>query len=119
MKPQTFVALALLGATLSGCATRASGVAPTSVSASEYSTLQCDASKAKRDEANARVNALSRKQNTAATIDAAGVFLALIPVGSLFGGNVEGELAQAKGEAIALNRRVDIACSANGPAVQN
>lgn len=111
MNLKTAAALALAGLSLTACATRASGVAPTSISANEYSSLQCEQARAKRDDANARVNALSKKQNTAATLDAAGVFLAFVPVGSLFGQNVEGELAQAKGEAAALARRVELACT--------
>jgi hypothetical protein len=56
--------------------------------------------------ARERENALTRQQNNAATADAVGVFLLLVPAGSVFGGNVEGELAQAKGEVMALERAV-------------
>ncbi|EGG28357.1 hypothetical protein IMCC3088_312 [Aequoribacter fuscus] len=53
---------------------------------------------------------LVKKQNNAATGDAVGVALVLLPVGSLFGSDVEGELAQAKGEVMALQGAVSINC---------
>jgi hypothetical protein len=118
MKLLSAAIVTLSALSLTACATRASGVAPMSISANEYSGLQCEASKSKRDEASAKVNKLSRKQNNAAVLDAAGVFLLLVPAGSLFGQNVEGELAQAKGEALALQRRVDMACVSSSPAAQ-
>ena len=55
-------------------------------------------------------NALTKSQNNAATGDAVGVFLVLLPVGSIFGADVEGELAQAKGEVMALQGAVTINC---------
>jgi hypothetical protein len=112
VKRQIVAALAICSVGLTACATGASGVAPVSISSNEYSTLQCQASRQQRDAANARVSELSQKQNNAALLDAAGVFFLLVPVGSVFGQNVKGELAQAKGEAIALQHRTDQACAA-------
>jgi hypothetical protein len=95
---------------LSGCATRASSVAPVSISASEYSTLSCSEAQAQRDAAYLKRAALERRQNNAALADVAAVALVALPLGSVFGADVEGELAQAKGEALALERATKIAC---------
>jgi hypothetical protein len=97
---------------LAGCATRASGVAPISISASEYQHLSCDEARAELANARERENALTRQQNNAATADSVGVFLLLVPVGSVFGSDVSGELAQAKGEVNALERAVPQRCAA-------
>lgn len=103
-------AAALLGTSLSGCATRASGVAPVSISAAEYSTLDCAEARAELNTALQKRDALVRRQNNAALADAAAVFLVALPLGSVFGADVEGELAQAKGEALALERATRMAC---------
>ena len=109
MKTMTIVAL--LGATLiSGCASRASSIAPVAVTATDYSAMPCDRAREELAATNTRVDALSRRQNNAALADAAGVFLLLIPVGSVFGGGVEGELARAKGEQAALERNIQTRC---------
>lgn len=101
---------ALVAAGLSGCATRASGVAPVAVSSMDYSGISCEAAREQLAAKRAQVDALSRRQNNAAVADAAGVFLLFIPVGSLLGGGVEGELAQAKGDQIALERNITQRC---------
>lgn len=101
-----------LALVLSGCATRADSVAPVSISASEYSTLGCNESRAQRDVAQQKADALAKRQDNAATADAAAVFLVGLPLGSVFGGNVAGALAQAKGEALALERHTRTICDA-------
>lgn len=50
--------------------------------------------------------ALEEKQRRAQTGDAIGVFLVLVPVSSITGHDVEGELATSKGRVIALENRV-------------
>lgn len=110
MKSLNVAMAAVLALATTGCATRASSVAPVSISASEYATLDCADSRAEAQAARERSFALSRRQNNAATADAAAVFLFALPLGSVFGADVSGELAQAKGEVLALDRRVRIAC---------
>ncbi|MDP3747784.1 MAG: hypothetical protein Q8Q88_12135 [Phenylobacterium sp.] len=112
MKALKLAMTAILAVSTAGCATRASSVAPVSISANEYSTLNCADSRAEANAARERAFALSRRQNNAATADAAAVFLFLLPLGSVFGADVSGELAQAKGEVLALDRRVRMACDA-------
>jgi hypothetical protein len=51
-------------------------------------------------------------QNNAAIGDTVGVLLVLLPVGSIFGADQEGKLAQAKGEVLALEGAVRINCNA-------
>lgn len=96
---------------LSGCASRASSIAPVAVSSNDYAKLGCEQARAELVTARAKENALARKQNNAATADAASVFLVLLPLGSVFGADVEGELAQAKGETLALERHIKGTCS--------
>jgi hypothetical protein len=110
-KMRKLILLSCAAALLGGCATRASGVAPISVSATDYAGLSCEETRAQLDTARQRENALTRQQNNAATADAASVLLFALPLGSVFGADVEGELAQAKGEALALQRAVTMNCS--------
>lgn len=104
-------ATALCAVAVSGCATRASGVAPVAVSSMDYAGLSCVQAREQLTQKRTEVDALSHRQNNAAVADAAGVFLFLLPVGSIFGGGVEGQLAQAKGDQIALERNVAQRCS--------
>lgn len=101
---------ALAALSLSACASRASSIAPMAISASDYAGLSCEETIFQLNDARERERALTRRQNNAATTDAATVFLVLLPLGSVFGADVEGELAQAKGEARALQRARDMNC---------
>lgn len=104
------IGAALVGLSLAGCASRASAVAPVSVASTDYAKMNCDAARAELTSARVKESALSKKQNNAATADAASVFLFLLPLGSVFGADVEGELAQAKGETIAIERHIKTSC---------
>lgn len=117
MKLRITLAIACAAVLVSGCATRASGVAPLAISSAEYAHLNCADARAQLASARERENALTRQQNNAATGDAVGVFLLAIPVGSVFGADVSGELAQAKGEANALERHVAARCAAEAQAM--
>lgn len=110
MKALKYIGVAAFALSVAACAGRANSVAPVSVSATEYSGMTCEDTRAELASARERENALTRRQNNAATADAAGVFLVLLPLGSVFGGDVSGELAQAKGEVDALERAVRINC---------
>jgi hypothetical protein len=102
----TAIALGLL----SGCATRANSVAPVSISSSDYNGISCGDARSQLETSRAKQNALARRQNNAALADTASVFLFLLPLGSVFGADVEGELAQSKGETLALQRYVSSSC---------
>lgn len=93
-----------------GCASRPDAIAPVYVPASEYSHLTCDETRTQLAERRQLEEELSRTQNRAATADAAGVFLVLVPLGSVVGSDVEGELALAKGEVRALEQALTLNC---------
>lgn len=95
---------------IAGCASRANSIAPVAVPSANYSGLSCEETKTQLAQRTAAQTALAKSQNNAATGDAIGVFLVLLPVGSIFGADKEGELAQAKGEVMALQGAVSINC---------
>ena len=102
--------LLLATVTLAGCASRASSIAPVAVPSSNYAGMTCDEARIQLEQKQAAQNTLTRQQNNAATGDAVGVFLFLLPVGSIFGADKAGELAQVKGEVMALQGAVTISC---------
>ena len=104
------VLVLLLPSFLSGCASRASAIAPVAVASSDYKDLSCDEARALLTQKREIEIALTKQQNNAALGDAAGVFLVLLPLGSVFGADREGELAMAKGEVDALERRITVGC---------
>ncbi|MCR9130107.1 MAG: hypothetical protein NXI12_11340 [Alphaproteobacteria bacterium] len=110
MRALVLIAVGLSALSLAACAGRANSVAPVAVSATEYAGLSCEQTNAELRAARERESALTRRQNNAATADAAGVFLVLLPLGSVFGADVSGELAESKGEVNALERAVRINC---------
>jgi hypothetical protein len=71
-----------------------------------YDYLSC--SKAEKELSSARVKlaSIEKKQDSAATADAVGVFLVLVPVSKLTGGDNAGEVGTAKGSVLALEQRV-------------
>ena len=106
----TCVVTILLSLVIVGCASRASSVAPVAIPSANYKGMSCDETKVALEQKRAKQYALTNQQNNAATGDAVGVFFLLLPVGSIFGADVEGELAQAKGEVLALEGAVTINC---------
>ena len=108
MKNTPVLLLAVLA--VAGCASRASSIAPVAVPSSNYAGLTCDEAKIQLEQKQAAQNSLTREQNNAATGDAVGVALLFLPVGSIFGADKAGELAQVKGEVMALQGAVTISC---------
>ena len=95
---------------LAGCASRADSIAPIAMPSSNYKGLSCSDTKTALTQARSRQAALTQSQNNAATGDAVGVLFVLLPVGSIFGADKEGQLAQVKGEVLALQGAVPINC---------
>ena len=89
-----------------GCASRASSVAPVAVSSADYKNMTCEDARLLLAQKRETENALTRSQNNAAVGDAASVLLFALPLGSVFGADKEGELAIAKGEVDALERKI-------------
>ena len=108
----SYAVIVLLSLAIAGCSSRASSVPPTAIPSANYKGLSCDETKVMLEQKRAKQIALVNSQNNAATGDAIFVFLTLLPLSSIFGGDVEGELAQAKGEVLALEGAVSINCKA-------
>ena len=95
---------------LASCATRASGVAPMSVSSSEYTNLTCEETTDLLADKRSDLKVLEEAQNKAARQDSWGVFLLAVPISKITGAAVEGDLAQVKGEVIAIERALPMNC---------
>lgn len=89
---------------LTACAPGPSAVAPMSMG-NAFAQTDCRQVVPMLNQARATEADLTRRQRNAATGDAIGTFLILVPVSSVTGNNVEGELAEAKGRTIALENR--------------
>jgi hypothetical protein len=100
-----FMLTALAVSTLTACAPGPSAVAPTPMG-NAFAAVPCQQAQNMLIEERQRVATLSRKQSNAAIGDAIGVFLILVPVSSLTGSDVEGELAASKGKVLALENRM-------------
>ena len=103
---------------IAGCASGADSVAPIALPSSNYKGLSCDETKTALMTARARQAALTESQNNAQAGDIVGVFFVLLPLGAVFGDDVEGELGLAKGEVLALQGAVPINCR-EGRAVES
>lgn len=88
------------------CTPRPDSIAPVSMTGA-FDHLSCSMAKEKLTTERLNLAALERKQNNAATADAVGVFLLLVPVSKVTGGDVAGELGASKGAVLALEQRVD------------
>jgi hypothetical protein len=107
----SYVAIILSSLAIAGCASRADSIAPTAIPSANYRGLECEETKVALEQKRSKKYALTNQQNNAATGDAVGVFFILLPLGSIFGADKEGELAQAKGEVLALEGAVTINCA--------
>ncbi len=93
-------------ALVSACAQQPASITPVSMG-DTYDGVSCTrASELYKQEA-AKVPTLVAAQKKAVTGDALGVFLVGVPVSSLSGGDLEGEIAATKGKLIALAGRLD------------
>ena len=99
---KTLAIVALAAVTLQACAKRASAIAPAVVPTANYEGYDCDELKTMLAQKTASKNALVRTQNNAATMDSVAIWFTLLPLGTVFGMDREGEVAQVKGETMAL-----------------
>ena len=97
--------LAALPLALAACAQNPASIAPVSMGAA-YATHDCQQARTDLITERNTLAALEGKQRGAVAGDALGVFLVGIPVSSLTGGDVSGEIAASKGRAMALEARV-------------
>lgn len=96
-----------IGATLilSACAQSPASIVPASMG-DAYSGLSCRDATNMREAEISNLAALSAKQTSAMVGDAIGVLLIAVPVSSLTGSSVEGEIATSKGKVNALDARL-------------
>ena len=92
------VAIALLG---SGCATRPESISASYVSHEKYMGQPCTQLTDSMADARAKLSNYSKMQDTKANVDAATVFLVLIPASKLSGDHA-GDVAKFKGEVEAI-----------------
>jgi hypothetical protein len=105
------IILLIIGAVvITSCATKASGVAPVTVSYASYTYLDCEETTRMLSDKRSDLATLTASQNKAASQDNWGVFLFLIPISKITGAAVEGDLAQVKGEVLALERALPMNC---------
>lgn len=96
---------ALVFSVLAGCAQSPGAIAPTSMGGA-YDNLSCSKASSMLAAERPVLAALTKKQKDAVAGDAIGVFLVLVPVSSLTGNDVAGELATSKGKVNALEARL-------------
>lgn len=87
--------LALTILALAACAPRPDAIAPIAV------PVPSGCSHAALAQERQNLSALSAQQNSAATNDAIGVFLFGVPMSSLAGGDIQGQIAVSKGKVLA------------------
>ncbi|MEM7241518.1 MAG: hypothetical protein AAF429_04985 [Pseudomonadota bacterium] len=97
------ISLVTAAVLLAGCATPPAKVQALQVSTAEYDDMNCRQLRTVKSTWEQNVAALSEQQQKARTGDTIGVILIGIPTGSLSGGDVETQLAQAKGHLNAVN----------------
>lgn len=102
MKP-AFLALPIVA--LAACAQAPESIAPVSMGGA-FDNLSCRAAAEMLAAERPVLAALEQQQRGAVTGDALGVFLLGVPVSSLTGGDVAGQIAASRGKVIALEARV-------------
>ncbi|MBX3480799.1 MAG: hypothetical protein KF842_10380 [Caulobacter sp.] len=102
MKP--VFALAVAGLLLAGCATSAAKVQPISISPLLYANKSCDELALQFAQTDKDLQVQSLRQNKTRRADKVGVLLLGLPLSSMTGHGAEGEVAQLKGEKIAIEK---------------
>lgn len=87
---------------IGGCAKRPDAIVPVDIPMASFSGMSCPELARELVAEQEKLAALSKSQNKAATGDAIGVFLVVVPVGSLVGGDKEGEISVSKGKVLAI-----------------
>ena len=96
-----------VGLVLAGCAKSPSAIPPVAVASSEYSGRSCNVLNKDYRSVLDKLSAAEKKQRQAQTGDAIGVFLILVPISSLTGGEAEADIGRYKGEKIAIERSME------------
>lgn len=96
------VSVALL---VSACAQSPNAIEPVSMG-NAYANISCKQASTALAQERSKLDALEQKQRGAVAGDAFGVLLIGVPVSSLAGADVAGEIATSKGKVIALEARL-------------
>jgi hypothetical protein len=91
---------------LSACAPHPNSIAPVAMPSGMYDGMSCTAARAEANVVANKLAAMENQQRQAAVGDAVGVFLIAVPVSSLTGGDVSGQIATERGKALALDARL-------------
>lgn len=97
---------------ISACAKGPGSIPPVPMG-NAFDKMDCTAALHELSAERHRLSILSGQQRAAATSDAIGVFLVLVPVGSLTGADIAGEVGASKGKIAALENRL-LACHYGG-----
>lgn len=91
-------------AAIAGCAKSPDSIAPAYVSERAYDNLDCAQLVEEQMNVNAAFSVASQQQSDARTNDIVGVVLLGLPVSTLSGGNVAYQVADLKGQQVAIQR---------------
>lgn len=105
MKKVAIGVVALLA--VAACAQQPAAIVPVSMG-DAYANVSCSKAKQLYLKESAKVPTLIAAQKQAVTGDTVGVFLIGVPISSLSGANIEGEIAATKGKLLALGARLDV-----------
>lgn len=100
-----FATLAIVALSVAACAKSPDAIAPVSMG-NAFAGVPCEQAAQSLNIERQSLAALESKQRGAVAGDAIGVFLIGVPVSSLTGSNVEGQIAATKGKALALEARL-------------
>ncbi|KQB95687.1 hypothetical protein AL073_15905 [Loktanella sp. 1ANDIMAR09] len=99
------VLLLSIAIAVSACAKRPDAIAPVAMG-DAFNGLSCNQAQTMLNTERTTLATLSAAQTTAANNDAFGVFLIGVPMGSVTGGDNEGNIAASKGKILALENRL-------------
>ncbi len=89
---------------LVGCATNAKYIKPMEIDHNQYSSKSCESIYSDIVQKTKDEKALAKYQDQVANDDSIGVFLFLLPVGSMINGDKGVTLSKVRGELVALNK---------------
>lgn len=89
---------------LAGCAKMPEDIAPTAVSADPYMQMSCEGLAQQRQVKQAELKRLEEQQAETSKRDEAWMVIVHVPVASMNGGDIEPQVASAKGHINAINQ---------------
>jgi hypothetical protein len=101
---RTIITAVCLSLALSACAKRPSAIAPTAIPIDGYMTRDCPTLAQNLAEERANLTQSEADQNSAANLDAFGVFLLGVPAASLIGADHAGTVSVQKGRIISIEQ---------------